>query len=165
MNADLEKTLAELGPGYRGMVARMKAPFAEVSRPCGGVSPSSRWWRQPSSWLVAASLAVAFVSAVVLFRTGTPSSANPRLGPGVYTVAYISTPDAVDEMVRTQSPDGSWQNDFVTRQNAAALKDVAGARLAYRKAVRYLRSKGLSPMTESEFRERAGLAQAEAFRF
>ena len=41
--------------------------------------------------------------------------------------------------------DGSWQNDFLTRRNAEALKTCPDARaqLAYRKAMRNLRVRGL----------------------
>ena len=40
---------------------------------------------------------------------------------------------------------GSWQNDFLTRRNAAALK-VCGdpaAQIAYKKAMRNLRARGV----------------------
>ena len=53
----------------------------------------------------------------------------------------------VSEMIATQNPDGSWKNDFLTRRNAAALR-VCGdpaARIAYKKAARYLSFKGLLP--------------------
>ena len=53
----------------------------------------------------------------------------------------------ISEMIATQNPDGSWKNDFLTRRNAAALR-VCGdpaARIAYKKAVRYLSFKGLLP--------------------
>ena len=48
-------------------------------------------------------------------------------------------------MIATQNPDGSWQNDFLTRRNAAALK-VCGdpaAQIAYKKAMRNLRARGV----------------------
>ena len=51
----------------------------------------------------------------------------------------------VAEMIATQNPDGSWKNDFLTRRNAAALK-VCGdpaAQVAYKKAMRNLRSRGV----------------------
>ena len=51
----------------------------------------------------------------------------------------------VAEMIATQNPDGSWQNDFLTRRNAAALK-VCGdpaAQIAYKKAMRNLRARGV----------------------
>ena len=52
---------------------------------------------------------------------------------------------SVSEMIATQNPDGSWQSDFLTRRNADALKDCAdpAAQIAYRKAVRNLRVRGV----------------------
>jgi ABC-type multidrug transport system fused ATPase/permease subunit len=67
---------------------------------------------------------------------------------------------AVEEIIRRQRIDGSWGTDFLTRQNAAALKLVPSARSAYKKALRYLRSKGLQPMSEAElnhFAERSAV--------
>lgn len=51
----------------------------------------------------------------------------------------------IPEMIATQRSDGSWKNDFLTRRNAAALKDCASpaAQIAYKKAVRNLRSRGI----------------------
>ena len=53
---------------------------------------------------------------------------------------------AVQEMIRTQRPDGGWGNEFLTRQNAAALRVCGGeaAQRAYRKAMRNLRLRGAS---------------------
>ena len=53
----------------------------------------------------------------------------------------------ISEMIATQNPDGSWKNDFLTRRNAAALRvcDDPAARIAYKKALRYLNFKGLLP--------------------
>ena len=47
--------------------------------------------------------------------------------------------------IRTQNADGSWCNDFLTRRNAEALARCpdAGARVAYKKAMRNLRVRGL----------------------
>lgn len=160
MNADLEETLNELGPAYRDMVAGLRKPFEEEGRESVAAFVRRPSWRSPHCWLVAASVAVAFIAAAALFNAKAPVAENPRLAEGVYTIAYEPSPAAVDEMVRTQSPDGSWKNDYITRQNAAALKDVAQARVAYLKAVRYLRSRGLSPLTEGELRERAMLARS-----
>ena len=51
----------------------------------------------------------------------------------------------IDEMIATQNPDGSWQNDFLTRRNADALKFCGdpAAQVACRKAVRNLRVRGV----------------------
>lgn len=144
MNSDLENTLAALGPGYREMVLRMKAPF-EPRRNCVRFA----------AYLVAASLALAFVLAS-LFSPPTASSGAKRK-PAIYTAAYRGDA-AAHELVATQNADGSWENDFITRQNAAALRNVAGASVAYRKAVRYLRSRGLAALTDDELRSRAAFA-------
>ena len=89
-------------------------------------------------YLVAASLLVALALSVTfrLVRSPSPSAAP----------AYGARDDrmSVDEMVATQNPDGSWQNDFLTRRNAAALRGIPAARVSYKKAVRYLNAKGLS---------------------
>ena len=47
------------------------------------------------------------------------------------------------EIIRTQRPDGSWGNDFLTVQNALALERHGETGVPYRRAKRYLRSKGL----------------------
>ena len=48
-------------------------------------------------------------------------------------------------MIATQNPDGSWKNDFLTRRNAAALRGSSNpaAQVAYKKAMRNLRSRGV----------------------
>ena len=83
-----------------------------------------------------------------------PSPATP------YTLALTPTPAAIDEIVRTQAADGSWANDFLTRQNAAALREVDATSVAYRKAVRYLRTKGLAPLTDDELHVLAARAKS-----
>jgi len=162
MNADLEKTLDELGPAYRDMVLKMKAaPEASpVGRP---FSPFGASARRPASgrvpYLVAAALAAFVALAVVVRSAFAPGGAGASAVHNPYTLAYGGMSEsAVDEMLRTQRPDGSWANDFITRQNAAALRGVASASVAYRRAVRYLRSKGLSPLSPAELRERGALA-------
>ena len=51
----------------------------------------------------------------------------------------------VSEMIATQNSDGSWKSDFLTRRNAAALKlsSDPAARIAYKKAARNLRLRGI----------------------
>ena len=48
-------------------------------------------------------------------------------------------------MIATQNPDGSWKNDFLTRRNAAALRASSdpAAQIAYKKAMRNLRTRGI----------------------
>lgn len=164
MNADLEETLRELGEPYRPVVDRLRAA-AEVEVPprADRERLSAHGWRLPR--LLAACLAVACLSAglLVFLSRGTADvrsavaaeEAGPALSP--YALAYSQTPQALAEIVRTQAPDGSWANDFLTRQNAAALAGIATERVAYRRAVRYLRQKGLAPFSEAELaRHRAG---------
>ena len=93
-------------------------------------------------WLVAASL-ILFVGLGIFFQTSQThqthraSQTSPR-GAHEYTMG-------IDEMIATQDPDGSWKNDFLTRRNAAALKscDDPAAQIAYKKAARNLRLRGI----------------------
>lgn len=143
MNSDLETTLEELGPGYREMVGRMKGAFAE---------PSAAGFRWRGYLTAAGVIAVAALS----FVFGRMAGAGSASGPGVcaaraicaeneYLLAHLRGDGAVEEMIRTQRPDGGWGNDFLTRQNASALSrsDMPGARIAARKAMRNLRLKGV----------------------
>lgn len=149
MNADLENTLKELGPEFRGVVDRLCAAQEVEPRVRPVVRPG--WWRR-AAVLVAASLLVVVGFTVVTSRT--PQSVTSEVGP--YTLALQSDDRAISELVRTQRADGSWENDFLTRQNAAALRglDSPDGRIAYKRAVRYLRSKGLSPLSDAELRSR-----------
>lgn len=163
MNADLEKTVGELGPGYRDVVARLRAAReAEPEKaPVLGRAGAAPWCaaRSPFSYLAAASLVAALALAVlyVMPRGGSAAAEVPLT---VYTVAYAPTEEALEAIVASQRADGSWSNDFLTRQNAAALRasDEDRMRVAYRRAVRYLRSKGLSPLTDEELRQRGEYA-------
>lgn len=134
MNADLEKTLDEMGAEYRTVVARLRN-----GREAAAVRRAPGVWRRSSVYLVAASLLVALALSAT-FRLVRPAAqpAAPAYGAREYHMS-------VDEMIATQNPDGSWQNDFLTRRNAAALRGVPSARVPYKKAVRYLNTKGLSP--------------------
>jgi len=168
MNGDLEKTLDELGPEYRAVVARLK-----VARE---VEPSTRHqWRSHEStspalpgagtlfrragYLVAASLLVALGLSIFL-QDAAQSPRTPYAGAKVYTVAYAPDEEALETIVASQRADGSWSNDFLTQQNAAALRASPDARMrvAYRRAVRYLRSKGLAPLTDAELKARGDRA-------
>jgi len=145
MNADLERELRE-SPEFGPVVARLRAARdVEVRRETEDVRKFlvSRAFRLSSSLLAASALAaLALVSWL-------PSSPVRQDDPAGRTVPYGAreyrlTPD---EMIATQNPDGSWQNDFLTCRNAAALQGSGkqAAQIAYKKAVRYLRAKGLSP--------------------
>ena len=159
MNGDLESTLNELGPEYRDVVARLRS--AREVEPSGTRAfslPRTEWWRR-AGYLAAASLAVA-LGLSIFMQDAANAPREPYAGAKVYTVAYAPTEEALEVIVASQRADGSWSNDFITRQNAAALRasDDARMKIAYRRAVRYLRSKGLSPLTDDELRVRGEYA-------
>ncbi len=159
MNGDLEKTLNELGPEYRDVVARLRS--AREVEPSGTRAfslPRTEWWRHVG-YLVAASLLVA-LGLSIFMQDAANAPREPYAGAKVYTVAYAPTEEALEIIVASQRADGSWSNDFITRQNAAALRASEDARMkiAYRRAVRYLRSKGLAPLTDEELKLRGEYA-------
>ena len=159
MNGDLENTLNELGPEYRDVVARLRS--AREVEPSGTRAfslPRTEWWRR-AGYLAAASLAVA-LGLSIFMQDAANAPREPYAGAKVYTVAYAPTEEALEIIVASQRADGSWSNDFITRQNAAALRasDDARMKIAYRRAVRYLRSKGLSPLTDDELKVRGEYA-------
>ena len=139
MNRDLEETLNELGPDYRAVVARLRAgrEAASGSRSSGDSRSSSR-----TAYLVAASLLVLIGLTVVHLSQSQSQTTNHKPQTPSCPREYRAT---VAEMIATQNPDGSWQNDFLTRRNAAALKDSdnLAAQIAYKKAMRNLRARGV----------------------
>lgn len=159
MNGDLESTLNELGPEYRAVVARLRsAREIEPSGTRAFLFTHTEWWRR-AGYLVAASLAVA-LGLSIFMQDAANAPREPYAGAKVYTVAYAPTEEALEVIVASQRADGSWTNDFITRQNAAALRASEDARMkiAYRRAVRYLRSKGLAPLTDEELKLRGEYA-------
>ena len=160
MNADLENTVEGLGPAYRDVVARLRASREVEPMRIGPKAPApGRASRSPFFYLVAASLAAALALAVLYVapRGGDAAAEVPLT---VYTVAYAPTEEALELILASQRADGSWSNDFLTRQNAAALRasEDERMRVAYRRAVRYLRTKGLSPLTDAELKARGEYA-------
>lgn len=139
MNRDLEETLNELGPDYRAVVARLRAgrEVASGFRSSGDSRSSSR-----AAYLVAASLLVLIGLTVVHLSQSQSQTTNHKPQTPSCPREYRAT---VAEMIATQNPDGSWQNDFLTRRNAAALKDSdnLAAQIAYKKAMRNLRARGV----------------------
>ena len=144
MNKDLDEQLNEMGPDYRAVVARLRAS--------GGAEDFRRETRDGrrgfmsevfclKSYLTAASLLVLLgLGVVFLGRKDMRRETGDAAGYGAREYRA-----SVAEMIATQNPDGSWKNDFLTRRNAAALK-VCGspaAQVAYKKAVRNLRSRGI----------------------
>ncbi len=139
MNKDLEATLRELGPDYRRLVRRVRTPFEEA-RP-------RRFAAWKVGYLTAAGV-VLVAGLAILWRPAPAKIAPPR----IYTVAYAADAGALQAIVASQRADGSWETDFLTRQNAAFLgkETTSVARVAYLRARRYLRRKGLAPFTDAE---------------
>ena len=158
MNADLAETLAELGPGYRAIVDRMKGAFGDADGSAVRVGTwSAAFWRRAA--LVAASLLLCLGGAWLLAPRRAPAAPDASAR-SAYVLAYSRDAATLDRLVRTQLADGSWGNDFLTRQNAAALRAASGEapRIAYRRAVRYLRTRGLAPLSDDELRARGDFA-------
>lgn len=161
MTKDLEATLAELGEGYREVVERVCDAYRPApSATLVGNLRRGRMLGWSAAYLGAASLTVAL--GFFMLRPVSSASAAVLSGKSVYTIAYRADAAATHELVATQGADGSWANDFLTCQNAAALRssDEATARKAYRKALRYLNAKGLSPLSDDELRARSDRAAA-----
>jgi hypothetical protein len=147
MTKDLEETLAELGPSYRAVVDRLTA-----AREAPG-SVRRKLFAVRAAALTAAGLLVLLGGA---FWALSPAERRSPAGAFAYTAAYGAGAPAMARLVASQRADGSWESDFLTRQNAAALAGAAApeGRIAYKKAVRYLRTKGLAPLTPQEFKAR-----------
>ncbi|MBO7721599.1 MAG: hypothetical protein J6T01_04240, partial [Kiritimatiellae bacterium] len=93
----------------------------------------------------AAAFAAAAGFGAVFFAGRSPRPSETRVFPREYTLADTRSAAAVRELIATQRPDGGWRSDFLTRRNAAALKSCGdpAAVIAYKKAIRNLRSKGV----------------------
>ena len=159
MNRDLEETLNELGPDYRAVVARLREGREATGRQDfrretldvrGRETRDGRRGARPQVFrlssnvirptLAAASLLALFGLTALFLQSNISSFEQSNNSPSAPR-EYRAT---VAEMIATQNSDGSWQNDFLTRRNAEALK-VCGdpaARIAYKKAVRNLRARG-----------------------
>ena len=158
MTKDLEETLAGLGPGYREVIDRMRAAYEPAAVRTGAAPRGfASWWGV--SYLVAASLHVALGLSVMFREPAVRGRSDAKFA---YTVAYARDGAALECIAGSQRADGSWENDFLTQLNAAALRGAAddGLRVAYKKAVRYLRSKGLRPLSDEELRRRGDMAAA-----
>ena len=150
MTRDLEETLRELGDGYRPVVDRLRAAY-RPPRPFVAPGSSGRT-ASAAAWgvtLLAAASLVVFLGLGPVFRHATPEKVyTVRASDAAreYRLAVIRDDEAVREMIATQRPDGGWGSDFLTRQNAAALRLCQGdaARIAYRRAARNLRLRGLN---------------------
>ena len=143
MNADLELELQE-HPELRPVADRLRAGrelVAERTIPARRPFPAARVYRVAGS-LAAASL----LAAVGLFVWLRPAPSRQTVWRGAYGAREYRL--TAEEMVATQNPDGSWQNDFLTQRNAALMRHVPAAAIAYKRAVRYLRSKGMTPFQD-----------------
>ena len=140
MSRDLEEQLDEMGKEYRAVVMRLRKAREAAQ---GIRSPVFRLRSKVLRPVLAAASLLVFAGLGVVFlgrKDFRHETKDVRFAPSEYRAS-------VPEMIATQNPDGSWKNDFLTRRNAAALK-VCGdpaARVAYKKAMRYLNSKGLLP--------------------
>lgn len=139
MTKDLEETLSGLGPEYAVMVKSMKGAFE---------GPVKVPFRKRPLLMSAAAIAV-LLGGVSLLASHFAAQQRVAAEGGRRLTAFMladeKTREAVEEIIRTQNPDGSWQTDFLTRRNADALLSSThpAARTAYRKAVRNLRVRGL----------------------
>ena len=142
MNADLEEQLAGLGPGYRRTVDRLLRA-AEIAPRRAAPRPARHFL-----WAASALLVLALAGAWLgVRRAGVPRRGEPaRRVPREYALAERGDAAAVREIIATQRPDGGWGSDFLTRRNADALSrsELPAARVAYKRALRNLRVRGLA---------------------
>ena len=165
MTKDLEDTLNELGPEYRSVVDRLlsmpSAPGTTLSAPSTRHQAlSTRHYLLAASLLLVVSLAIWNLTSTTLHSSLLPLHSSPSSAPAVYTVAYASDEFALRAILDSQQSDGSWSNDYLTMQNAAALRKAndEASQIAYKRAVRYLRTKGLGPLSDDEFQRRSARA-------
>ena len=140
MTKDLEETLAGMGPAYRAVVDRLINGAEAAPR------PGRRALAFPPRRQAFSRLPLRAAAALLFLRREFRPAAAPTPGAArEYRLADTPGIEAVEEMIRTQNADGSWQNDFLTRRNAAALahSELVEARVAYKKAMRNLRVRGL----------------------
>ena len=149
MTKDLEETLCEMGAEYRPVVERLRSAYVPHRR----TPPSGfRFRRSMAPWgvaLLSAAVLLVFLGFGAFFRGGGSArvyTVRASDAAHEYMLAVVRDDAAVQEMIRTQRPDGGWGSDFLTRQNAAALRVCGGeaAQRAYRKAMRNLRLRGAS---------------------
>ena len=162
MTKDLEDTLNELGSEYRSVVDRLlsmpSAPGTTLSAPSTmHQALGTRHYLLAASLLLVVSLAIWNFTSTTLHSSLLPLHSSPSSAPAVYTVAYASDEFALRAILDSQRSDGSWSNDYLTMQNAAALRKAndEASQIAYKRAVRYLRTKGLGPISDAELQERS----------
>ena len=152
MTKDLEDTLRELGDEYRPVVARLRSAYAPDRRRAEPTVPRGPFAAAWGVGLLSAAALLAFLGVGVFFRGGGEQeqkvyTVRAADAAHEYMLAIVRDDAAVQEMIRTQRPDGGWGSDFLTRQNAAALRLCGSdaAQLAYRRAMRNLRLRGSRP--------------------
>ena len=155
MSRDLDEQLEELGPAYREVVDRLRAAYEP-----GLAEPERSGRGRFLGWTLGCCLAAASVLVVLGFSVFFVDANPPR----EYTLAFAGCDAGAKALVATQNADGSWANDFQTRQNAAALRGNPATVEEYKRAVRYLKAKGLSPLTDGELRKRASQVPHRNFR-
>lgn len=139
MTEDLAETLRELGPGYQEVADRLFAAREAPSR-------ARRIFAPLRPGLLAAASVAAVAGFAALFALSPSGGVAPRASFGCeYRLALVADEASIGEIIRTQNADGSWKNDFLTKRNASALKSctTADARIAYKKAMRNLRLRGV----------------------
>lgn len=154
MTEDFKETLDELGPEYIQVVDKLKN-LGEIEPRNGRFFVKRSVFFKRIGVLLAASLTLVIAMTFYFVKSNWDKKGIAEIDISAskpYFLAFNLTDErSIEEIKRTQKPDGSWNNDLLTRQNATALMKVDKSSLAYRKAMRYLRSKGLSPLSDSEF--------------
>lgn len=154
MTEDFKETLNELGPEYIQVVDKLKN-LGEIEPRNGRFFVKRSVFFKRIGVLLAASLTLVIAMTFYFVKSNWDKKGIAEIDISAskpYFLAFNLTDErSIEEIKRTQKPDGSWNNDLLTRQNATALMKVDKSSLAYRKAMRYLRSKGLSPLSDSEF--------------
>lgn len=154
MTEDFKETLDELGPEYIQVVDKLKN-LGEIETRNGRFFAKRSVFFKRNGVLLAASLTLVIAMTFYFVKSNWDKKGIAEIDISAskpYFLAFNLTDErSIEEIKRTQKPDGSWNNDLLTRQNATALMKVDKSSLAYRKAMRYLRSKGLSPLSDSEF--------------
>ena len=155
MNRDLEKQLNEMGPEYRAVVARLRGATGEDFRRetedlrghetldfRQGFASKVLGLRSKVLRPVLAAASIALILGLGVMFLGRKDLGHETEDGGYGAREYRAS---VSEMIATQNPDGSWKNDFLTRRNAVALKGSSdpAAQIAYKKAMRNLRTRGV----------------------
>ena len=154
MTEDFKETLDELGPEYIQVVDKLKN-LGEIEPRNGRFFVKRSVFFKRIGVLLVASLTLVIAMTFYFVKSNWDKKGIAEIDISAskpYFLAFnLTDAKSIEEIKRTQKPDGSWNNDLLTRQNATSLMKVDKSSLAYRKAMRYLRSKGLSPLSDSEF--------------